>query len=804
MHTLLDDLRFARRMFARRRRFALLLVATIAVGIGAATSIFSLVDVVLWKPLPYRDAERLYWIARTDSSWRASPVLSAFWDNLGHTLTDYRTWAEAQHSFDATGAWFATNGVLATGDGVEQISTARATASLASLLGIRPALGRWFLPGEDARGGARLAVLSFETWQTRFGSDPAILGRRLTLNGNPTEIVGVLPNGFRIAGDTAVVELWTPAGVAAGDWQPGNYNFRVFGRLRPGVSVDAATREAMRLLAVSDQPGRNGVRLENLQQETVKGVRTPLTLLLVAAALLLAIACGNVATLLVGETSARDVEISTRVSLGATSSRVVRQLLTENFLMAATGGTLGCVLAVILVRVLRVMAPAGIPRIESAHVDARGVAFAVAITLLTALVFSLAPLVAVLRTSPASTMRAGSSRITRQRGSLERGGVFVQSALVVVLLAGAVLLVRTHQALIAVDPGFRAANVLSVRLRFLPPVTRYRDATSRRVVLDELAAKLRALPGVASAAAAFAVPFQGASTTDIHIAGSPAVTERDEVAGTYVIAAPRFFETMGIQLRAGRRFEPVDDGPGSVTVVSEGMARRYWPNASAVGQRILVDGVWRTVVGVAADVRHRSVDEETRSTFYLPAAQAGERLLDAVVLRTTGDPREQIAAVRRLVAAQDPTLAIARADRLSDLVEATLVAERFRALLLTVFAGTAVLLAAIGIVGVATNAATRRRRELAIRMAVGATPAMAVRLIVTGTLGTALVGAGVGLVAALGATRALRPFLYGISSSDPTAYAVVVLLIVAVATGATWLPARHTTRIDLMRTLSAD
>ena len=338
MRTFLDDLRFARRMFARRRRFAFLLVATIGVGIGAATSIFSIVDTVLWKPLPYRDADRLYWIARTDETWRTSPVLASVWDNMGHALPDYRQWADAQRSFEATAAWFATNGVLATNDGLEQISTARATASLTPMLGVQPALGRWFVPGEDDRNGPRLAVLSFETWQTRYGRSAGIVGTRLTLNGQPFEVIGVLPGGFRVAGDTTLVEVWTPAGISPADWQRNNFNFRVFGRLRRGTTVASAIDEATRLLGVSDQPGRIGIRLENLQAETIKAVKAPLTILLWSAVLLLIVACGNVGTLLVGETAARDVEISTRVSLGATQGRVTRQLLTEHLLLATLGG----------------------------------------------------------------------------------------------------------------------------------------------------------------------------------------------------------------------------------------------------------------------------------------------------------------------------------------------------------------------------------------------------------------------------------------------------------------------------------
>jgi putative ABC transport system permease protein len=803
MHTLWDDVRFAHRMFLRRRRFAALLVATIAIGVGAATSIFSLVDTVLWKPLPYRDADRLYWIARTDETWRASPVLASVWDNLGHALPDYGQWAGAQRSFDATAAWFTTSGLLATSDGLEQIEVGRASASLARLLGIRPPIGRWFLSGEDARGGPRVVVLGFETWQRRYGGRRDIIGTRLTLNGEPFEIVGITPRGFRAAGDTMLVEVWTPAGVTASDWQRNNFNFHVIGRLRRGTSIAAAAREAAQLLVSSDRTGRVGIRVANLQDETIRNVRRPLTILVWSAVLLLVIACSNVGTLLVGETAARDTEISTRVSLGATRSRVTRQLLTENLLLATLGGAGGCVLSVVLVRVLRFNAPSGMPRIETAHVDTRVLAFAALVTALASVVFSIAPMTAVLRLSPASILRAGSARLTRQRGAIERGGVFIQSALVVVLLAAAALLVRTHQRLVSVDAGFRATQVLAVRTRFPAASAHGRDAASTRVLLDGIAEKLRGLPGVENAAATSAAPFQTMSTTDVYVAGSPLVSDRDEIAGTYAVVSPRYFVTLGIPLRAGRLFGAEDDGPGAAIIVSESFARAFWPNASVIGRHVRVDETWHTVVGVVADVRHRSMDEAPRATFYLPAAQTS-RPLDAIVVRTLGDPRPLVPAIRKIIAQADPTLAIARADRLADLVDATLVAERFRTGLLIVFAATALVLAAVGIAGVAANAVARRRRELAIRMAVGAAPGTAMRIAITQTVTVAVAGAVVGIGIALGAARALQPFLYGITPADRPTYAVVLAVIVAVACVAAWIPARHLARVDLTRVLAAN
>lgn len=799
-----SDLRFAARRFARRRRFALLLVATLALGIGSATAIFSIVDGVLWKPLPYAGADRLYWIARTNAAWRASPVLAARWNDLPHALPHYTEWAAVQQSFDAVGAWFLTSAVLAGERGAEQVVGARGTSSLMPLLGVQPALGRWFLPGEDGATAVRQVVLSHAAWQSRFGGDPAVLGRTVILNGAPHDVVGVLPQRFRMLGEITPVEFWAPAGSAPGvDWTRSNHNFSVIGRLRPEVTVDAATREAARALAVDERGEGVGIRMEQVQSEITRRVQAPLRLLLWSALLLLLIACANVAILLLGEGNARDGEIATRIAIGAGRGRIVRQLLTENGLLGAAGGGIGVALAAVAVRVLATLAPDDIPRIEAAQLDLRGAAFAVTVTILTALVFSLAPALSVLRKAPGDVLRAGTSRLTSQRGLLQRWGVFVQSALVMVLLLGAALLARTHQTLLAVDPGFRAPQVLSVSLRLFGSGSRYRDAASRRVLFSELASRAAALPGVESASAGSVAPFQGKQGTTIHVAASPVVSTTEDVNGTYTIVAQDWFETLGIALRAGRFFDARDDAPGASAIVSERLARRFWPTGSAIGQRIQVDGTWREIVGVVGDVRHETLDEEPHATFYLPAAQT-ERMLETLVLRTAGDPVASLSAVRAMIAAVDPAIPIMRADRLSELVSRTLVAERFRTMLLACFALAAMVIAAVGIYGVAAGAVARRTRELAIRMAVGATPASVLRLMVLGLL--ALAGGGViaGLFAARLATHALQPFLHGVSAGDALSHVLVMLLVLVVAAVAAWVPARRATRIELMTTLRTE
>ncbi|NOT09183.1 MAG: ABC transporter permease [Gemmatimonadales bacterium] len=807
MQSFRDDLRFGLRILARRPRFSLLLIATIALGIGSATSMFSLVDGVLLKPLPYRDQDRLVSVWRTSQFWRHSPVLSRSslkWDALPVALPDYFDWAASQRSFEATAAWVSGTGVLTGPGGAEEVRVGRATASLMPLLGVRPALGRWFLPGDDGVGAARLIVLSFEAWRTRFGGDSSVVGRSLTLRGEPHLVVGVLPETFRMAGEPEPSEVWTAAGSASYDLERNNWNYNALGLLKPGVSPETAVAEAAQTLATGSREANDtvAIRLSDLKLDTTRAVRAPLLLLLWASVLLLVIASANVATLLLGEAGGRDGEIAARIALGASRHRLVRQLLTENAILAGLGAAVGILVAMLAVRVLTALAPQGIPRLEFARVDGRAAAVALVVTGFTAMLFSLAPIMALARTSPAAILQAGSTRLSRQRGAVQRFGVLAQCALVVVLLVGAALLVRTHQRLRAVDPGFAGSEILSVRLN--PPSAAYGNAAARRQFFTQVAERVSGVPGVRAVAVASGVPFQGSrSSTTIEAAESRAVPPGEQTDAAWRVASPGFFETAGIPLRVGRLFGREDAGPGDAVIVNEAMARRFWPDRPALGMKIRVDKTWLTIVGVVGDVRHSSLDEEPTATFYLPLAQT-DRWSDAVVVRFSGDPAALTGPIRGVVRGIDPSVVVSRIDRLSDRIELTLVAERFRMILITFFAIAAALLAAVGVYGVATGTVVRRLRELGIRMAVGATPHGILRLVMGGILGVAGAGVLAGAAAAAAATRLVKPFLYGVSPVDPVSFGLVGGLVFLVALGAAWAPALRASRIQPMRVLRGE
>ncbi|MEX2151961.1 MAG: ADOP family duplicated permease [Gemmatimonadaceae bacterium] len=802
LDTLLEDVRFSWRSIERRRAFSALLVATIALGIGTATAMFSLVDGVLLKPLPFRESSRLVMLFRTSPSWRTDPTLAPNWDRMAHSLPHYLDWVATQRSFDEVAAWKSAVSVLGSASGAEEIHSGSATASFAPLLGIRPALGRWFLPGEDGLSGARVAVLSHESWRNRFGMDSAILGRALQIDGELLTVVGVLPPRFQMTGAAYRAEVWTPAGTMKFDNQANNRNFSVVGLLRLEATVTQAELEAGPLLAPATANETPGVRLANIRVDATRSSRRALLVLLWSALLLLVMTCGNVATLLVGRTAARSGEIATRIALGARGARLAQQLLTENAMLAGIGAAFGVASALALVKVLKAFAPDGIPRMETVGIDMRVATFTLVVTCCVVIFFSLAPLYALLRTSAASVLGSRSSRIASGTAPLQRAGLILQCAVAVVLLVASALLVHTHRQLAAVDVGFRPRQLLGLRLNM--PRGAYPDAAARRNLLSEVVVRVSAMPGVTSVAVGQGIPFLSRpSGSTIHVAGSSTVPAGIGVNARWHVVSKEYFGTLGIPLQSGRPFAAEENHPGASVIVSETMARRFWPNTSAIGQRIKVDNVWRDVIGVVGDVRAVRLDAEPPATFYLPMAQT-ERWADAIVVRTTNEPFATLPAVRAVLAELDPTIAVGVADRISDRIDATLVEERFRTILVAFFAIAAAVLAAIGVFAVASDSVARRVREFGVRIALGSTPSGIVRLVIATVVLVCGLGAMIGGLAAGVATRLLQPFLYGVSRSDVATYAFSIVLVVTVAVLAAWLPAYRASRLQPMSVLRAE
>ncbi|HMA23558.1 MAG TPA: ADOP family duplicated permease, partial [Gemmatimonadaceae bacterium] len=631
---MLFDLRFAARSLRRRPTFAAIAIATIALSIGAATSIYSVVDGVLFRSLPYHDARRLVAIWQTDSVRKKQAILSAFWDRTPLDYTDFITWRAKQTSFDGVGVWSGFGAVTPGARGPEQVIGTRVSPGLLELLGIRPVVGRTFLPGEDVIGGPRVTMASYDTWMSRFGGRRDVVGSFIRFDVTPYEIIGVLPRGFTLERGQPGAPFWIPAGQREGDIGHHNRGFHAIGRLKAGVTVEQASTETRQLLSTSEPAANRGIRISDFVRDETREVRAPLLILLGAVGLLVLIACVNIATLLLGEAAARDIEMSARVALGATRGRIVRQLLTESLLLAGVGAAIGALLAWWGTKAIVALAPARIPGILTVAVDGRVLVVTLAMATVTGVLFGLAPALTLAGSGPATLLR--STQTVRGRGRLQRVMIAAELALSVVLLVGAALLSRSLEEVSAVDPGFRSDHLLAVRLPFADP---WHDTTALRAFYTESMARLAAVPGVVGVTAATNVPFTGGSSSSPYLLVGEGDAERQahkhEVQQRVI--ASNYFSTMGIPVIAGRTFDNGDRSDATpVAIISEAAARRDFPNESAIGKRVNYQGAWREIVGVVRDVKFSRLSAEDQPAIYTPISQR-VNVLDLVV-RTAGDP----------------------------------------------------------------------------------------------------------------------------------------------------------------------
>lgn len=791
MRSLVADLRFAIRSLRRRPTFTAVAVAVIALAIGSATAIYGVVDGVLFRSLPYRDPGRLVAVWQTDPARRAHPLLATSWDRTVLDYTDFLVWRARQTAFTGVGAWTGWGAILTTADGPERVEGTRVSPGLLELLGVRPLLGRTFLPGEDVPGGPRVTLLSYESWRTRFGGRPDVIGTTLQFDGARYEVVGVLPPGTTLARGRPGAPFWVPAGQEPGDVGKRNRSFHAIGRLRPGVTAAHAAHEAALLLGAGDPAAARGARVVDLVRDETRAVRAPLLLLLGAVGLLLLVACANVATLLLGEATARGAEMSARAALGASRGRLVRQLLTESTLLALAGAALGALLAWWGTRALVVLAPERLPGLGMVRVDARVLGAGFAAALATGLLFGIAPALTLAAAGPAGLLRAG--RTVAGRGRLERTMVAVEVALSVVLLVGAGLLARSLHALWTVDPGFRAEHVLTVGVttagRYWEDSVRLRDFYAR------LEPRLRAIPGVAAVSFTTAPPFSGRRGSSPYLLPGEGEAERASRAHEVEqrTIAPNYLAALGIPVLAGRPFTDADRaGAPLVAIISESAARRDFPTRSAVGERVFYQGAWRTIVGVVADVKAGTLADEARPSIYTPMAQRID--LPDVVVRTHGDAAAVAPAVRAAVRATDPTFLPGSAESMEARVRHSFAEERFRTALALLFAAMALALSAVGMYGVTARAVGRRTREVGVRIALGALTRAVVGLLARQTMAAAALGVAAGTAVAVGASRLVAPYLFGVSPHDPATYAAILTVLVAVSLLASWLPARRAGR----------
>ncbi len=812
VESVVQDIRFAVRTLLRRPLFAVVAIGTLGLGIGAATTIFTAVEGVLLRRLPYERPGELVNVWVTFPQWRGQETLDAWWDRVRLSYPDYEHWRDGTTLLQETAAYGGANMVFPRRGGPTRIRVGSGTASLLSVLGVQVIAGRWFLPGEDGPTHRDVVVLSDKFWRDHFGRDPNAVGQTISLDNRPFIVVGVLPPNFRLretidwsadrgfslwrtddAGEHAV---WVPLGTA-GRLRSDVNRFEGIGRLKPGATFEQARVEAELLIRAGESPDRLGVRMAYRTDLESSGLRAPISLLSAAAGILLLITCGNVATMLMGEATGRRREIATRAAIGAGTGRIVRQLLTESVLLGLLGSAVGTGLAIGGTELLTTMAPP-MARIQEMTVNGTVLAFASLAGVATGLAFGLAPSLMTAGHAFGQALRSD-DRLGTKRGRLvQRLVVSSEIALTVVLLVSAGLFARTLANLFAVDLGFNSEGLAVVRAS-LP---RGRIATAN--VFEEMVAQMAAIPGVERASGTSSLPFLDSESGQRVVIEGRKAEEGLRNANDQAVL-PGFLETMEIPLLSGRALDR-SDGPEAqkVALVSESMARLYWPNESPVGARIMgAEDWWLTVVGIVGDVKHTSLDSEARATFYCPVAQDPRRTM-TLVARTTTEPIQVGRQMQQAVRNADPGAVILSVDTMESLISLSGIDQRYRAVLVALFGITAVLLAAVGIFGVTARNVALRTRELGIRAALGATGQGLIGMVLRGSLMTAITGTAVGLAGALLVSRLLEGFLFEVETTDPLTYAAVVSLLAGVCFVASYLPTRRVAKVNPVVVLRAE
>ena len=801
-----QDLRYGGRALRKNLGFTLVAVFTLALGVGANTAIFGVVDAVLLRPLPFAEQERLVVMWKRDLT-TDHPLVEL-------SIPEVNDWRAQSRSFESLAAMPTAvygYGYVLTGRGEPvQVESSRVSADFFATLGARPALGRDFTAEDDRPGAARVVILSHRLWRERFNTDPSLIGRPITLNGTGFEVVGVMPADFEFPKG---VDIWSSlsGNIGGGALQNRQAVFlQAVGRLKEGVSPAQAEAEMNtiigRLAAAYPETEAAGQRvvITPLADYVFGSARLALWMLLAATGLLLAVACANVANLLLARATSRRREIAIRVALGARRSRVVRQLLVESLLLAAAGGGLGLLLAHWLIRLLALVAPADIPRIEEAGVNVGVLAFTAGASLLTVFIFGLVPAAAASNVNPADALSEGGGKTTggRRGGRLRSALVVAEVALTSVLLIGAGLVLRSFVNLQRVDAGFDTSNVLTFQLRLHGK--KYPDAKSVRDFYRQLTERLEAQPGVLAAGAVLIRPLEGAIGWDVPYATAdqaPEEAKRNRVPNFQVVT-PHYFRSVGLPLKAGREFTEHDgEESPKVVIVSDSMARGIFPpGADPVGQRVRLfdpsdpDSSWRTVVGVVGDARYRDV-KDPRWDVYVPYRQFAFPVR-YVTVRTASDPEAFAEVVRREVAALDPDQAVAAMKTTAQLFSENVARPRFNTLLFGLLSALAALLAAVGIYGVVSYSVRQRTREIGIRLALGAQPRDVLRLVMRQGMALTLAGVGSGLIIAVAAARLLNGLLYGVSAVDPATFSVIAVGLTGVALLATYIPARRATKVN--------
>ena len=797
MDTLFKDIRYGIRSLARHPGFTAIAVLTLALGIGANTAIFSVVNAVLLRPLPFSDPDRIVWVWDTQPQLATAPA----------SVPDFLDWKEQNRSFEHLAAFQSGNMFLDAGNGTEDPRVGLVTPNTFSVFRVSPILGRTFtddetLPGEPSR----VAVLSYSMWQSQFGSDPSVVGRTILLSGATHKIIGVMQAGFSFPEGA---KLWRPLPIDPKQLDRGPHYLQVVGRLKPDVSLAQAQADmstiATRLAQqYPEKIAGHGVKLQPLTDVIVGDIGLALFVLLSAVGFVLLIACANLANLMLARVGARQKEIAVRTALGASRFHIVRQLLTESIMLAVAGGAAGLLLAIWAVSWVVSLSPDTIPRVQEISVDQRVAGFSLLLSIVTGVLFGLAPALQVSRPNLTDSLKESGRTTAGLHGSRLRGALVISEvALSLVLLIGAGLMIRSFAKLNQVDPGFDPDRVLTLVVALLHNKypTDEQVATSYSQILERAAA----VPGVLSAGAISDLPLSGSSTSDYFtIEGRPPIAKEAEPLTEYRLVTPRYFESMGIPLLAGRDVAETDTKQSpNVVVINDTFARRHFAGENPLGHRLKLQGQERDpllIVGVVGDVRDFGLDEQPTPGAYVPFLQdplskTYSRSM-TIVARTKSDPGAMAGSLRAVLTSMDKSLPVTALKPMTDYLRDSLARRRFNMVLLSAFSGIALVLAAIGIYGVISYGVAQRTREMGIRMALGAQSRDVLKLVVRQAMTLTLGGVVIGLLASFALTRLMKSLLFSVSVTDPLTFAVIAVLLTLIALLACLIPAVRATKVD--------
>jgi len=795
MRTLLADLRYGLRMARQAPGFTCVAICALALGIGVNSAIFSTLDAVVLRALPYSDPDRLMMVFEDATSIGFSRNTPA--------PANYIDWREQNHVFMDMAATRGRNAIF-TGDGApEQVNGLAVTANFFGVLGVGPLMGRTFTEQED-RDSIQVVLISYRLWQRRYGGDRSILNRSIVMNDARYTVIGVMPRGFVYRDRER--DYWQPINAnPAFRALRGSHFLSVVGRLKPGVTLEAASEDIAAVSRRLKEQYPNDNRYVDsvvvpIKEDVLGTTRTMLLVLMAAAGCVLLIACANLAALLLARGVGRQRELAIRAALGAGSGRLIRQMITEGALLSFAGGVVGLGLSKAGTKILAEMVPLGLPPSSQPGIDLRVLAFTLVLSLLTGVVFSIVPAIQITRAGLNDSMKHGGRSGTDLHGRTTRDALVVlEVAIALVLLTGAGLMIQTMANLRAVDLGFNSDRLLTLRTALAP---KYSDAVKRLDYYQRVLERTAALPGVGGAAFASTLPFQSiGNTRGFRIEGvAPDLNFSPDAL--FRIGSPSYLQTLGVKVREGRLFDDRDTASSTpVIVINETFARHFWPNEPAIGHRISINFpnmIWRTVIGVVADVQERGYGLWMKPSVYVPASQPidGGGLADFLVVRTKNEPMSLVEPIRRVVASVDPEEPVSAIRTMEEIVDLNVADRRQQMTLLGAFAALALLLASIGLYGVLSYAVTQRSREIGLRMALGASAHKVTLMVVHHGVTLTAAGLSIGLLGSWAATRVLKNLLYGVSSTDPATFVLVASLLAAISLAACWLPARRASRVD--------